>query len=216
MSHSFSRCLSEVSEDNLAVQSELNGFHLLLYLIQSEYTMAQFIAFAPNVEINGTTVMSITAAMGSTAKPILAAHGLGRIKPDEWYPQQDWLDAFREIAQLPSNIVDLVNIGMQIPQNAIFPSGIDSIQAALQSIDVAYHMNHRGGEIGSYQAVIIDDNQIDLICENPYPCHFDYGIIYGMSRRFCPKDMLVKVEHDDYAPCRRNGASSCTYHVIWE
>jgi hypothetical protein len=177
--------------------------------------MAQFVAFAPDVEVNGTTVMSIIAGMGETARPILSAHGFDDVQRDEWYSQQAWLDAFREIAQMRSKTCDLVSIGMAIPQNANFPPDIDSIVSALQAIDVAYHMNHRGGEIGSYTASVIGDRQVDLVCQNPYPCEFDYGIIYGMARRFCPKDAHVQIRHDSDAPCRQKGAESCTYHVTW-
>lgn len=177
--------------------------------------MAQFVAFAPHVETNGTTIMSVVAGIGDVAWPILAAHGLEKLEPDGWYPQQAWLDAFKEIARHPTNMSDLVSIGMQIPQNAIFPAGIDSIEAALESIDVAYHLNHRGGEIGHYKAVRVNDHQMDMVCENPYPCHFDYGIIYGMARRFCPTGMFAKVEHDDTAPCRQQGGEFCLYHVTW-
>jgi hypothetical protein len=34
-------------------------------------------------------------------------------------------------------------IGKSIPENAQFPPEINSIEAGLQAIDVAYHMNHR-------------------------------------------------------------------------
>jgi hypothetical protein len=177
--------------------------------------MAQYIAFAPHVEVNGATVLSITAGMGSAALPILAAHGLAHVVRDQWYSQQAWLDAFQAIASLPGSMSDLVGIGMEIPRNAIFPSEIDSIEAALRSIDVAYHMNHRGGDIGHYQVAVVNDQQIDMICENPYPCDFDFGIIYSMARRFCSPGKVAHVFHDSDAPCRKHGADSCTYHVIW-
>jgi len=178
--------------------------------------MAQFIAFDPNVEVNGTTILSVTAGMGEVAYPVLVANGLRNVARDEWYPQQAWLNVFKEIARVDGNLLDLVSIGMAIPQNAIFPQEIDSIESALRSIDVAYHMNHRGGEIGHYHVQVVSDKQIDMVCENPYPCDFDYGIIYSMSRRFCPPSMYARVYHDESSPCRKHGGDSCTYHVIWE
>jgi len=179
--------------------------------------MTQFVAFDRNVEVNGTTILSVVAGLGETAIPILAAHGLGNLQPDEWYPQQAWLDAFKKIATGTVNsMFDLVGIGMAIPENAIFPAEIDSIVSALRSIDVAYHMNHRGGEIGHYQSTIVSLNQVDLLCQNPYPCDFDYGIVYSMARRFCPDGMRISVQHDDKTPCRKKGAESCTYHVSWK
>ncbi len=179
--------------------------------------MAQFIAFDPNTEVNGATIMSITAGLGASAEHVLAAHGLDNLQADQWYPQQLWLDAFRDIASGTINaMLDLVSIGMKINERAHFPPDINSIESALQSIDVAYHMNHHGGEIGSYQYIRVSGTQIDLVCRNPYPCDFDYGLIYGTVQRFrLPRTPFV-VEHDGTAPCRKRGADSCTYHVTWQ
>ena len=113
-------------------------------------------------------------------------------------------------------MMDLVGIGMKIPETAIFPPGIDSIETGLKSIDMAYHMNHRGGEIGVYQTTVVGDQQIDVLCQNPYPDNFDYGIIYGMAQRFRPQGYSVNVYHDNLAPCREHGADSCLYHVKWQ
>ena len=179
--------------------------------------MTQFIAFDPNTEVNGATIMSITDGLGASAGSVLTTHGLHNLQADQWYPQQLWLDAFRDIAATSVNaMLDLVNIGMKIPENALFPPDIKSIQSALESIDVAYRMNHRGGEIGSYQCISVGHSQMDMVCRNPYPCDFDYGLIYSMVRRFRPLKTQFVVQHDDTAPCRKKGADSCIYHVTWQ
>jgi hypothetical protein len=179
--------------------------------------MAQFVAFDPNVEVRGETMLSTIASLGEQIRPVLAKHGLAVIEPEKWYPQQTWLDVLREVAAAKFNAMfDLVSIGMHIPENAAFPPDIDSIPAALASIDVAYHMNHRNGEIGEYRFVGVNDKQIDMICRNPYPDDFDYGIIYSMARRFRTAGSHFVVRHDDHAPCRKKGADSCTYHITWE
>lgn len=179
--------------------------------------MAQFIPFEPHVEVLGAALSSMTVGMGDAVLPILKAHGVGNLDPDAWYPMDAWLSAFKDIAEGKTNAMfNLVSIGMAIPENAVFPPQIDSLVAALQSIDIAYHMNHRGGEIGNYHATVANDRQVDFVCWNPYPCDFDYGIIYGMARRFCPPNISFRVRHDDHAECRKKGADSCTYHVTWE
>jgi hypothetical protein len=179
--------------------------------------MAQFISFSPDVEVLGIAMHSVVAGLGDEGQSILVKYGLGKIELTEWYSQQRWLNAFREIATGRMNAMfNLVAIGMKIPETAIFPPDIDTITAGLYSIDVAYHMNHRGGEIGCYRAEVINENQIDLICENPYPDDFDYGLIYGTARRFCPNDHDFSVYHDNDAPCRKKGDSSCTYHVVFK
>ena len=110
--------------------------------------MVQFVAFAPNVEVNGQTVLSVVDGLNPfrmLALRILSGHGIVDPKPGEWYSQQAWLDAFKHISEKVS--ATLYKIGLQIPENADFPPDVDTIEKALASIDVAYHMNHRGGEI---------------------------------------------------------------------
>jgi hypothetical protein len=178
--------------------------------------MAQFVAFDPNVEVLGAGVLSYVAAMGKEFLPVLAKHGLPDIKPDGWYPQQYFLDAFRDLAEGGFGAtLDLVHVGMKAPENAAWPPEITTIEAALASIDVAYHMNHRGGEIGCYQATTVGNRAVRMFCENPYPCDFDYGLLYATARLYLPSDGTLTVVHDDEAPCRKKGHDSCTYHISW-
>ncbi|MBI5030397.1 MAG: hypothetical protein HZB51_07710 [Chloroflexi bacterium] len=111
----------------------------------------------------------------------------------------------------------LLMIGRQIPQNAKWPPDVDTIEKGLRSIDVAYHMNHRGGEIGSYRFEPTGKNSAKMICQNPYPCDFDLGIIDAVAHKFKPANVpMVTVKHDDSQPCRKKGADSCTYLINWQ
>ena len=175
--------------------------------------MAQFKAFQKGVEVNGETVLSVVngSPIKDMALKILERHGIKNPKPGEWYAQQDWLDAFREISEKIGDGT-LRTIGLAIPKNAQFPPEIDNTHAALASIDVAYHMNHRKGDIGNYKYMNTGEKSATMICRNPYPCPFDLGIIIAIARKF---SMGAKVEHDDTQPCRKKGANSCAYNVTW-
>ena len=179
--------------------------------------MAQFKALSTTVEVNGETVLSVVDGMGAMknmAMGILEKNGIKNPKPGQWFKQQDWLNAFKQISEsIGTNT--LSQIGQKIPENAQFPPAIDTIEKALSAIDVAYHMNHRGGEIGHYNYKAEGSNRATLECANPYPCDFDRGIIVAMSRRFGPKGGNVRVVHEDTKPCRKKGGESCTYHVAW-
>jgi hypothetical protein len=153
-------------------------------------------------------------AFKSKALDILKKNGIDNPQPNLWYPQEAWLAAFREI-QDTIGTSTLFQIGMKIPESAKFPPEINTIEKALGAIDVAYHMNHRGGEIGSYKFVPTGDRQAKMICRNPYPCDFDRGIIEAMVRRFKPANSVAMVKHDNGQPCRKNGADSCTYLISW-
>ena len=179
--------------------------------------MAQFQSFSPGVEVNGETVLSIVDGMGvfkRSAYHILAENGIDNPRPGEFYSQQAWLDAFRQISE-KIGVNTLYAIGQKIPENAQFPPEIDSIEKGLASIDVAYHMNHRNGEIGHYHYQQLTENEACFICNNPYPCDFDRGIIEAVADKFKPEGAIVTVVHDNNAPCRKQGGESCTYRVKW-
>ncbi|MDH3346481.1 MAG: hypothetical protein OEM02_00075 [Desulfobulbaceae bacterium] len=180
--------------------------------------MAQFNALAMGVEVNGETVLSVIDGMGvfkAQAIKILEENGVTNPTPGMWYKQQAWLDAFKYIAEEigPST---LFNIGRKIPENAQFPTDIDNIKEALSAIDIAYHMNHRGGEIGHYTFESTGQKSGLVTCNNPYPCDFDKGIIESMARKFQPADsIMIVVSHDQSAECRTNGGKTCIYKVTW-
>lgn len=178
--------------------------------------MAQFTALAPGVEVNGAAILSVIEGMGALARPerILARHGIVDPERGKWYPQQAWLDAFKEISESVGPAT-LRAIGAKIPKVALWPPGVNTVEKALASIDVAYHMNHRGGEIGRYRFDQASERSARMICDNPYPHDFDLGIIEATAQRFAPKDMLVFVRHDNSQPCRKKGADSCTYTIYW-
>lgn len=180
--------------------------------------MAQFVAKAPGVMVNGETVNSVVAGMGAfraASIKILTENGIGEPKAGQWYKQQDWLNAFKAIAQSVGGST-LFQIGKAIPANAAWPPQIDTIDKALASIDVAYHMNHRGGEIGHYTFALTGERSGKFVCNNPYPCDFDRGIITAVATKFKPAGVaMVNVKHDDSQPCRSKGGDSCTYLVSW-
>ncbi len=178
--------------------------------------MAEFLAFEPGVEVNGETVLAVVEGMGAFAdfgRQILSENGIVDPSPGRWYPQQAWLDAFKAIAGKVGPAT-LKMIGMKIPNNAQWPPGITTVEEALASIDVAYHMNHRGGEIGCYRFESTGPRSGTMYCRNPYPSDFDLGIILAVAGKFAPK-WAVNVVLDPNAPTRWKGGDSCTYIVTW-
>lgn len=193
--------------------------------------MSQYQAINPKVEVNGQTVLTIVNAMGSMkslALKILSENGINDPQPEGWYLQQYWLNAFKQIAE-KIGINTLRVIGTSIPKNAEFPPHINDIHKALSSIDVAYHMNHRLYEallfdpatgkmregIGHYEYKKISENEVQMICNNPYPCNFDIGIIDEIAKKFKPSGAKIIITHNNPDRCRTNGSESCTYTVSW-
>lgn len=196
-----------------------------------------FKAIEKGVEVNGQTVIAIVNGFSTfkhVPSKVLVEEGIGTllpdgradIKPDAWYPLDAWLRAFDRIFKDGSETI-LFNIGAKIPESAVFPPHIKTIETAIQSIDVAYHMNHRKdgkvmfdpktgvmlegiGHYGYDRAR--DRNLITCVCKKPGSCGLDRGIITAMAKRFEPR---ATVEHDSMSPCRKKGAASCTYLVRW-
>ena len=179
--------------------------------------MAQFKAFSPNVTVRGQAILAVLDAMGTyktTGMQILEKNGISNLHPDQFYSQQAWLNVLKQIyEQIGPNT--LFSIGKKIPEYAAFPPDIDSLEKALASIDMAYKMNHKGGLIGNYKYQKTGDKMATLVCDNPYPCDFDRGLILAMATKFRPLGSRVVVEHNDSQPCRKKGGQSCTYVVRW-
>lgn len=179
--------------------------------------MAQFKAFDSNVEVIGKTVRLVIETMGlfeRMATDIFVKHGITNVTDDGWYPQQAYLDVYREIYEKVGHKT-MKMIGKQVPEKVLWPPNITTIEAALASIDVAYHMNHRGGEIGYYQFEQTGERAGKMVCYTPYPCPFDHGLIEAIATKFAPPGGRVHVKHDESQPCRVTGGETCTYQISW-
>jgi hypothetical protein len=196
----------------------------------------QFKALEAGIEINAPTVSAIISGLGpftNISRRYLRQVGIGKVDDGHlvldataWFPQEAWLKAFENIAAQVGEAA-LYNIGLSIPKTAFFPDWVKDIYTSIRAIDVAFHMNHRkGGKplydfatgtmlegIGHYGCQALPDmNRIVSLCDSPYPCDFDRGILTAMARRFEP---LAEVSHESPGPCRKNGEDSCTYYINW-
>lgn len=197
----------------------------------------QFKAIEPGIDVSGESLGAIldgfkkypTIAMKYMVKFGLVKNQGSKaptIDRAAWYPQEAWLSAYEGIAK-EVGVNSLFNIGKGVPEHAVFPPHVNDIHSGLASMDVAYHMNHRKngkvmfnpqtGEmlegIGHYACKpVSNENRIVCVCDDPYGCDFDRGIVTAMAARF---EAGAKVAHDDDAPCRKKGAGACTYVVWW-
>ena len=155
----------------------------------------------------------------------LGADGKLEVHEDRWYPLDTWLSVLEAIhTEIGPNAA--FKLGRSILANPKFPPWIRDIETALESIDIAYHRSHRKAGVIMYDAQsgrmlegighyrperIAGAQQIRVKCDTPYPCEVDFGIVTELATRFEAK---VRVVHGP-GPCRRKGASLCTYDVTW-
>ena len=193
--------------------------------------MAQFVAINKDVEVNKQTVLSVVDAMEQGKEKrleILRKNGIDLEKKD-WFNQQKWLDAFKDIA-ISLGDMNLFMIGKAIIENAKFPP-IKDLEEGLRSIDVAYHMNPRlnaivmfdgaSGKltegIGHYKLTEFNakEQTATMVCDNPYPSKFDEGIITQIVRKFKPAGARDSVKLDGKKESRLQGSDTCTYIISW-
>lgn len=182
--------------------------------------MASYLAYDPAVEVLGASMLGCIAGLekaglpSGEARSLLAAGGIGDLRPEEWYPQQPYLDLFRQVEERHGEAA-LRAMARQVPDTSVFPPGIETLEQALQTLDMAYQLNHRGGAIGHYACLPLGPRQLELICENPYGCAFDLGILDALVDHFGPADHHVAITHAAGSACRRQGAEGCSYRITW-
>ena len=176
--------------------------------------MALLEAYEDDVEVNGQTILSVTEGASVMGEKILKEAGIEDPQPDRWYPQQDWLNAFKKIKEKSGDIT-LKQIGKKVPENAEWPPEIETVEDALESIDKAYHQNHRNGKIGHYELEKTGDNKAKMVCTNPYPDQFDLGLIEATAKKFAERKARVNVEVNSEQPRREEGSDSTTYLITW-
>jgi hypothetical protein len=197
----------------------------------------QFKSLEPGIEVGGASLQAIVDGLSkypSVAMEYLTQFGLvkgdagkvAQIDPEGWYSQDAWLAAYEAIAK-EVGFDALYTIGAAIVEVTQLPKEVTDIHTALMSLDIVYHIHHRKngqvlfkhdtGEtlpgIGNYECLALANEKcIVMVCDNPYPCDFDRGLVTGLASRFQPQS---NTRHDNDAPCRKKGAESCTYIVRW-
>ncbi|HEU4964394.1 MAG TPA: hypothetical protein VFV52_11175 [Bacilli bacterium] len=137
-------------------------------------------------EAHGSSVQNIVEGCGvfqRRVKTMLAERGISEIDSNNWYDLEVVLSVTEELASSVGPNV-LVEIGKYAPKNAQFPPEIDSFEKALSTLDVAYKMNHRNGNIGEYKVVQEDAKTFKVTCDTPYPSKFNLGLLRGLARKF--------------------------------
>lgn len=163
---------------------------------------------------------------------VLAKHNLPVPGPadtvpgaERWFPLDTWLTVLDLVfTQVGPNA--LFTLGTRIMANPKFPPWIRDIDSALDAINIAYHKSHRKNGvpmfddatgqmlegIGHYRSKrVAGQPRIDVLCDTPYLCEVDFGIVTGTARKFEPK---ARVAHGP-GKCRHDGGAACTYVVTW-
>ena len=165
------------------------------------------------VKVKGVILKAFINGFGAfeeKAIDLLGNKGIKNVKEDGWYSAREFLDVLNDTKDSTLKV-----IGMKVSENAEVPH-IDSVESALELIDKAFKMNHRGGAIGSYEFTKTDDKKGKMVCNTPYPCEFEQALIKSFMKRFQETGLISvpSVRHAE-GGCRKKGADTCTYIIIW-
>ena len=180
--------------------------------------LALFQASSPSDRVSGASLLAAIDTLGvwrARGIKILEEHGIVDPQPTEWYPWQAYLDALRYIYEKvgPATVGE---IGKKLVAGNAFPPTIDSIEAALSTLDHDYRLRHHGADIGSFRFERTGTREGAMTIRNPYPCELDRGVVTALAQRFRPPaSPLTRVEHVDAARCRKQGAACCELRVSW-
>ncbi|USZ69326.1 hypothetical protein NGM10_06200 [Halorussus salilacus] len=176
-----------------------------------------------DLEVNGRTVCQ--AVDGLTDRPadaeargraILAENGIESPPSEKWYALADFLAALDDIGSALGEET-VTRLGAKVPEGVDWPSEVESATDGFETVDDAYHLNHRGGDIGHYEFAEVGERERRVTCANPYPCAFDRGIIEGTLRAFGEEFNYTPMVfiHETSERCRDEGGEQCTYRVTW-
>jgi hypothetical protein len=184
------------------------------------------------VQTTGSTVRSVIDCLPvgqDHRRATFKKFGIDSNTNETWYPLVPLLKTLHDL-QATTGGMNLFQIGKAITASAKFPPMKD-LEMALNSIDIAYHMNHtldnkpmfnpvtgKTPGIGNYNLVQFDatKRKATMICTDPYPSEFDRGIITQIVRNFRPKDSVkYQVDLDSTAESRAKNGKSCTYLITW-
>jgi hypothetical protein len=186
------------------------------------------------IEVSGRTVVGLIQAFGQfrvLASQLLLAEGIGQKGPDglvevdgeQWYPADAQLRALaRANEQMGDSVVH--QVGVTVVKHVQWPESIKDLKTLVMHLDRGYHLSHRRNGrtmwdpktdvmqegIGHYRGRTRPDGALELEVDNPYPCAFDKGLLFGAMRML---NVVGAILHDETLQCRKRGGKSCVYVV---
>lgn len=157
--------------------------------------------FGPDAEVRGPALMSFTNSIQSSSfLPLLKQFGLADHDPMMWYPQQRLCDMFSLIEQfvLGSELFHFIDIGMAVVNSVELPEPFASMP--FPDINLAwgtiYKVHHRGADVGHVRVELVEPYHLRIEAMTPYPHNCNYGIHYGIAKRFLPDSTKFTVQFD--------------------
>jgi hypothetical protein len=193
---------------------------ILFHLLHNQSLMAQFVCFYPNATVSGRVVnmlLKIAPLQHAPVYETLQRHGLQNPHEEQWYSLQNYLNAYRELSrQLGSYF--LLNAGKQFFSFIRLGAEIQTLPDAVKALNEWYKDQHRGEQLEYFQVqgVFPERCEIQVLCQNPYPCYFDRGLLLALTKKYRPEQAkFFNVELHPNKPNRLMGSDESTYIISW-
>ncbi|GEM_PF-5870192 len=158
----------------------------------------------PEVLLRGQIFLSIVQSINflefeSVVQEWLKESKIGTIDPNAWYPRQEWLNLLKKLEKHTNTTENQISIGIKVIENAVLPPDlvISSVTDAINVLIAVYvneQKNLPAGDTG-YVVTKIDDKHYEILDDNPYLFHVNYGYIYGILRRFLKTPFTLTYEY---------------------
>jgi len=147
----------------------------------------------PEVLLRGAIFLSIIQSINfydfeDIVDEWLVESKIGKIDPAAWYPRQEWLNLLKKLERFSNTTENQISIGMKVIENAELPPDlvVANVTDAINVLVMVYvneQKNLPEGDNG-YAVRKIDDKHYEVVDNNPYLFHVNYGYIWGILRRF--------------------------------
>lgn len=174
----------------------------------------------PTLELLGQNIIAwVNNIQGDETQPIMQKRGLLNLDADKWYPAQQFMEAFNDMAEHPNLVSNMVAIGMEIGRIVPLPPQLENptLGDVLMAWNDMYQYIHRNGDAGQITCEKVTDTHYKVTLTDLYPDNFSYGIMYGYARRFLPQDVSFTVYYDPDLPQRdEEDADKTVIHLEWQ
>lgn len=175
--------------------------------------MAHFVAYYPDVIVQGAWILAYFSAFNDSIGPLAARVGLINVQPDEWYPQQPFLDALKLACGIDAP--SLFQYGLRAGDRIRFDEEPHSVVAALSLLESRHQWHHRNDDRSHWRVTVDSYHLITCVSSTPYPSDFERGLMTALVMRFRSIAGTCRIWHDRNEPSRKDGADSCTYRILW-
>ncbi len=165
-------------------------------------------------KIRGTNILAVKQQMLNPDRIFksIDKYSYGDIKPDEWYPMEQFLLLTEQIKSNSGDAV-LRKIGKGVVPAMVDAGIIPAMppEAFLNALPNVYDEGNKGPELGQWKK--ISEKEKNIVYENTtmHDCIFEEGVLLGAMDKLGAKFPKVK-----QTKCKSKGDSACTFNITWK